>query len=347
MSNNPIHNDQPHRRFNPLLQEWVLVSPNRTQRPWQGKVEKPETLKQVRYDKDCYLCPGNLRINGNRNIEYEGTFVFENDFPALTEVLPQNESKDPIFQIETERGKCRVICYSPDHSKSLSQLSENSILRIVREWVIQSSELGKEYPWVQIFENKGQVMGCSNPHPHGQVWAQSHIPSIANRKQQAQLSYFKEHKRALLTDYTGRELISEHRIVVQNSQWVVVVPFWAAWPFETLVLPKFSVSRLTELTTYQQEKLAEILKILTTKYDNLFQCSFPYSMGWHGAPFDGKSHPEWVLHASFFPPLLRSSSIKKFMVGYEMMAEPQRDITPEAAAKLLRQLSSVHYMEAL
>jgi len=258
---------------------------------------------------------------------------------------PSFKNNDPLFKMATEQGESRVICFSPDHSKTLPQLSVNEIAIVVDTWQQQCIELGETYLNVQVFENKGSVMGCSNLHPHGQVWAQQQLPTLVMKKQQAQQAYMAEHKRNLLQDYVAREIANKTRVVVMNDDWLVVVPYWAAWPFETLVLPRFSVSRITELSREQKNSLAHILKKITIKYDNLFECSFPYSMGWHGAPFDNKRHDEWTFHGSFFPPLLRSASVRKFMVGYEMMAEAQRDLTAEQAAQRLRDSSDIHYKE--
>lgn len=337
--------EHPHRRYNPLINEWVLVSPHRAKRPWQGQVEAGSKLNEEAYDSSCYLCAGNTRINGQVNDQYQSTFVFENDFAALQAGTPHHINDDPLFKMETEQGQSRVICFSPHHSKSLPLLTEDEITSVVAVWKSQSEELGQRYQWVQIFENKGAVMGCSNPHPHGQVWAQHHLPTIVAKKQSAQSEYYEKYSNTLLGDYASRELEHKERLVVDNDDWLVVVPYWAAWPFETLLLPKFEIQRMSELTASQARTLADILKKLTIKYDNLFACSFPYSMGWHGAPYDNTDHPEWRLHASFFPPLLRSATVKKFMVGYEMMAEAQRDLTPEQAAERLRSLSDIHYSE--
>lgn len=338
--------EHPHRRYNPLINEWVLVSPHRAKRPWQGQVEKLEVEKRPSYDEKCFLCSGNTRINGEVNDKYENTFVFKNDFAALKTDTPQVSSDDPLFKMATEQGESRVICFSPDHSKTLPQLSVKEITEVVKTWQSQCEEIGKTYNWVQVFENKGSMMGCSNPHPHGQIWAQQQLPTLVEKKQNAQSAYLQEHGSNLLEDYVKREIENKERIVVSNDDWLVVVPYWAGWPFETLLLPKFSIQRMTDLTPQQQVSLADIVKQITTKYDNLFNCSFPYSMGWHGAPYDGEVHAEWTLHASFFPPLLRSATVRKFMVGYEMMAEAQRDLTAEQAATRLRDASDVHYTES-
>lgn len=337
--------EHPHRRFNPLINEWVLVSPHRAKRPWQGQVEKLDEEQKPSYDEKCFLCSGNTRINGEVNDKYENTYVFTNDFAALKQDTPKVSTDDPLFRMATEQGESRVICFSADHSKTLPELSVEDISKVVSTWQAQCFELGERYHWVQVFENKGAVMGCSNPHPHGQIWAQQQLPTLVEKKANAQAEYLAEYGSNLLQDYAVKEILNKERVVVENDDWVVVVPYWAAWPFETLLLPRFIVSRMTELTAQQKVSLADILKKITIKYDNLFNCSFPYSMGWHGAPYDGKAHPEWTLHASFFPPLLRSATVRKFMVGYEMMAEAQRDLTAEQAAERLRNLPDTHYKE--
>jgi UDPglucose--hexose-1-phosphate uridylyltransferase len=339
-----------HRRRNPLTGNWVLVSPQRNARPWQGQIEKESSLVPPHHDPTCYLCAGNRRANGAINPHYHGPYVFDNDFAALHPDhfdLP-NHDQDDLMQSQNVSGKCRVICFSPDHARSLPQLELFAITTVVDEWRRQTTELGLIYPWVQVFENKGAVMGCSNPHPHGQIWAVDHLPSEITLEDSHQQSYFATHGRALLSDYAQREQESGERIVLTTQHWLAVVPYWAAWPFEVLLLPLAPVQRLPELNSAMRADLALALKKLTTRYDNLFRCSFPYSMGWHGAPFIPTANPaqmpHWQLHAHFYPPLLRSSSVRKFMVGYEMLAEAQRDLTPEAAAAALRSAGDLHYL---
>ena len=351
--------DHPHRRHNPLTGEWVLVSPHRAKRPWQGQQETVDRAARPAHDPTCYLCAGNLRVNGERNPDYQGCFVFENDFAALTPDTPAAQDgaagADPLFRSMSARGTSRVICFSPDHGKSLPQLALPALREVVDTWAAQSAELGATYRWVQVFENKGAVMGCSNPHPHGQIWASSYLPALPAAEDRQQRDYFARHGRALLRDVAEREAAARERVVVETAHWLAVVPYWAAWPFETLLLPKFAVRRLEDLDDAQRDDLAIALKRLTTRYDNLFETSFPYSMGWHGAPYPGQAGdaaaPEdtapWQLHAHFYPPLLRSASVRKFMVGFEMLAEAQRDLTPEQAAERLRAVpDDIHYLDA-
>jgi len=320
-----------------------LVSPHRAKRPWQGQSEEPSNEQKPSYDPNCYLCAGNTRINGEINPDYTGTFVFENDFAALKKDTEDASESEGLFQFQTEQGCSRVICFSPDHSKTLPELTNDQRMQVVDCWKKQTADLGQQYQWVQVFENKGAMMGCSNPHPHGQVWAQQHLPSDPAKKLTQLGEYYSTYSRPLLLDYARQEVEKQERVVCQNNHWVVVVPYWAAWPFETLLLPLFDVQSLDSISDQQTESLAEIIGEITTRYDNLFETSFPYSMGWHSAPFDNQAHPEWTLHAHFFPPLLRSASVRKFMVGYEMMAEAQRDLTPEQAADRLKALPVQHY----
>ena len=338
--------DHPHRRKNPLTGNWVLVSPHRAKRPWQGQQETPDHATRPTHDPACYLCAGNQRVTGEINPDYEGTFVFTNDFAALTTDAPEApESDDPLFQTGSARGTSRVICFSPDHSRSLPELPLPAIGGVIKTWCEQSEELGANYPWVQVFENKGAMMGCSNPHPHGQIWANSFLPNEATTEDTHQLAYHQTRAKPLLLDYARAES-GGPRAVVETKHWLAVVPYWAAWPFETLLMPKAHVLRLPDLTAEQRADLAIALKKLTSRYDNLFMCSFPYSMGWHGAPFQPGDQAHWQLHAHFYPPLLRSATVRKFMVGYEMLAESQRDLTPEQAAERLRAVSDIHYNES-
>lgn len=337
--------DHPHRRYNPLTGEYVLVSPHRAKRPWQGQQEKVDNSPRPAHDPTCYLCAGNTRVNGVHNPDYKGTYVFENDFAALLPDTPDAPPPaDPLFQAESARGTSRVICFSPDHGKTLPELALPAIEQVVDTWCDQAQELGRSYRWVQVFENKGTVMGCSNPHPHGQIWASSFVPNLPAAEDRNQRAYFAEQGRPMLLDYAEREAAAAERVVVQTDHWLAVVPYWAAWPFETLLLPRFAVRRLEDLTREQRADLAKALKLLTIKYDNLFQTSFPYSMGWHGAPYDGSDGAPWQLHAHFYPPLLRSATVRKFMVGFEMLAEAQRDLTAEQAAERLRALPDEHYL---
>jgi UDPglucose--hexose-1-phosphate uridylyltransferase len=338
--------DHSHRRRNPLTSDWVLVSPHRAKRPWQGQVEKPQINQNESHDPDCYLCSGNTRINGEINPNYTGTFVFTNDFAALMQDTPQAElSNDDLFTLQAARGTSRVICFSDEHNLTLPELSVCAIEGIIKTWQEQVAELSKDYVWVQVFENKGAAMGCSNPHPHGQIWANDFIPNEVAKAEVNQKNYFDKHQSPLLFDYAKKESADGSRTVVETEHWLAVVPYWAAWPFETLLMPKFKCARLVDLSSDQNADLAIAIKELTSRYDNLFQCSFPYSMGWHWAPNNLTETDHWQVHAHFYPPLLRSSTVRKFMVGYEMMAEPQRDLTPEQAAEKLQQVSEIHYNE--
>lgn len=337
--------DHSHRRFNALTGDWVLVSPHRAKRPWQGQEEQVQQEQRPSYDPTCYLCPGNTRVGGENNPKYTTPYVFTNDFSALTSDTPAGGSDDPLFQVKSERGLCKVICFSPDHSLTLPQMAATNIQQVIALWQQQTQELAAlDYiNNIQIFENKGAVMGCSNPHPHGQIWAQESIPQSLTKECEHQQHYWQSHGNSLLADYLTRELEQKVRVVVETEHFVTLVPFWATWPFETLILPKRAQAHITEMNTEEVADFANILKITTTRYDNLFSTSFPYSAGIHQAPFDGKEYPEWHWHMHFYPPLLRSATVKKFMVGYEMLGEPQRDITPEQSARILRELPDQHY----
>jgi UDPglucose--hexose-1-phosphate uridylyltransferase len=338
--------DHPHRRFNPLTDEWVVVSPHRTKRPWLGQVETPPPDTRPAYDPECYLCPGNARAGGAINPAYANTFVFENDFAALMPDVPPGEFAEsaadgpPLLRAVSERGICRVLCYSPRHDQAMPQLSQEELRLVVDSWAEQYLEIGG-HDWVRqvlIFENRGAMMGASNPHPHGQIWGTSFFPGIFARESRSQLDYYTAHGRTLLSDYLAIEIERGERIVCLNEHFVALVPFWAVWPFETMVIARRPVATIPELSGDERNGLAAVLKELTTRYDALFQVAFPYSMGFHQAPTDGAAHPEWHLHAHFLPPLLRSATVRKFMVGFELMGEPQRDITPEQAAARLRAL---------
>ncbi|WP_268123090.1 UDP-glucose--hexose-1-phosphate uridylyltransferase [Roseivirga pacifica] len=337
--------NNPHRRFNPLTNEWVLVSPHRAKRPWQGKTESLPADNRPSYDPNCYLCPGNTRAGGLENEKYTSTSVFTNDFGALLPEGEEEKSSNGLLVSETVKGICRVVCFSPDHSLTLPLMSESHIEEVIRLWQTQYAELGaKDFiNYVQIFENKGEIMGCSNPHPHGQIWATSNIPDEPFKENKAQKAYYAEHGRTLLGDYLKQELAAGERIVLENEHFVALVPYWAVWPYETMLISKRAVQHIGQLSDEEVASYADIMKRLTVKYDNLFETSFPYSSGIHQAPTDGESHPEWHLHMHFYPPLLRSATVKKFMVGFEMMANPQRDITAEYSAKVLRELPEVHY----
>ncbi len=341
---NPV--DHPHRRLNPLTGEYVLVSPHRTKRPWQGKRETPPPDNRPHYDPGCYLCPGNVRAGGNQNPAYANTFVFNNDFSALLLEMPESPPPDhPLFVFQATQGICRVICFSPRHDLTLPEMPQPDIRAVVDVWAGQVMELGANYRWVQVFENKGEIMGCSNPHPHGQVWATNWLPNEVAKEEFHQHAYFQQHNHPLLMDYAQLELERDERIVIENGDWLVVVPYWAVWPFETLLLPRRHVLRLPDLSDAERDSLADILKRFLTRYDNLFNVAFPYSMGWHGAPNDTADYTHWQLHAHFYPPLLRSATVRKFMVGFEMLAESQRDLTAEQAAARLREQSEVHYKQ--
>jgi len=334
----------PHRRRNPLTGQWVLCSPHRATRPWNGQQETATVAQRPAHDPHCHLCAGNTRASGKTNPKYPATHVFDNDFRALLDdsATPASASH-PLLESAPVRGTNRVICFSPRHDLSLAQMPEIDIAGVIETWVHESIELGAKYRWVQIFENKGAVMGCSNPHPHGQIWASDVIPTLPALEDQNQRAYFSAHRCPLLADYAELEIKQADRVVCLNEDWLVVVPFWATWPFETLLLPRFPLSRLSDLSPGRHLALAALLRQLLVLYDNLFKTDFPYSMGWHGAPFDGTDPTPWQLHAHFYPPLLRSATVKKFMVGYEMLSESQRDITPESAAASLRDQPTVRF----
>ena len=334
-------NSFPHRRKNILTGEWILVSPHRTKRPWQGEVYSDKQEKRPEYDPGCYLCPGNKRANGEENPDYKSTFVFTNDFPALLEDVKKKEVRlKNLLIAKSEKGICRVVNFSPRHDLTLAEMKENDIEKVIEVWQSEYENLGsiRGINNVQIFENKGTMMGNSNPHPHCQIWAQSSIPMEISKETKNFKKYFEQKKKSILSDYLKLELKIQERIVYTNSSFVVVVPFWAVWPFETMIIPKRKIVNVLRLTSKEKKDFAVALKVITSKYDNMFQTSFPYSSGIHQAPTDGKEHEELHMHMHFYPPLLRSASIKKFMVGYEMLAEPQRDLTPEQCAKILRDL---------
>ncbi|SRR6266542_178994 len=339
-----------HRRYNPLLDEWVLCSPHRLHRPWQGRVEPLHTESRPAYDRDCYLCPGNERARGARNPSYEATFVFDNDYPALTSSSSDADTLDasPLLRAEAESGRCRVLCFTRRHDLTLARMSSADIRLVIdaasAECVAMSTP---DIGYVQLFENKGELMGCSNPHPHAQIWATRHVPTIPARKASSQRRYFAAHGSDLLGDYLDDELRASERIVFANAHWVVIVPFWAVWPFQTIVLPRRRVGALDELDNAERDALAMALKQITVRYDALFQCDFPYSMGWAPAPANAKNDPSWRLHAEFLPPLLRSATVRKFMVGYELMAEAQRDFSPEEAAARLRDQSAAQIPDTI
>jgi UDPglucose--hexose-1-phosphate uridylyltransferase len=338
--------EHPHRRYNALTGEWILVSPHRAKRPWQGQVETAPPDTRPAYDPACYLCPGNARAGGKTNPPYTGTFVIDNDFPAL---LPDTPTDEPVthslFRLEGERGFCRVVCFNPRHDLTLGQMEPDQIRPVIDTWAEQTLDLGGRdfIRYVQVFENKGAAMGASNPHPHGQIWATGRLPREIDKEIATQRDYYAAHGVTLLADYLAEEQRRQARIIYANAHWAVLVPFWAIWPFETLLISTRPARSIPELDDAEHEALADALHQITARYDNLFRTLFPYSMGFHQQPTDGQEHPYWHLHAHFYPPLLRSATVKKHMVGYEMLGTPQRDITPEQAAARLRELSAVHY----
>jgi len=333
-----------HRRYNILTGEWILVSPHRTKRPWQGKKDAPLEIPKIEYDPNCYLCPTNTRANGEVNPDYKDTYSFKNDFAALVEDQEPEIFEDEMLLAKTEEGICKVVCFSPNHSLTLPLMEVENIVKVVNLWQEEYKELGSKpsINHVQIFENKGAIMGCSNPHPHGQIWAQNSIPEVVLQKQKQQKKYFDKNNRSLLGDYLKKEIELNERILLKNDHFVALIPYWAVWPYEAMIAPLKHYQHIGQLNNEEKEAFAELIKTLTIRYDNLFKTSFPYSSGIHQSPTD-EEHPEWHFHLSFYPPLLRSADVKKFMVGYEMFANPQRDITAEQAAETLRNLSCVHY----
>jgi UDPglucose--hexose-1-phosphate uridylyltransferase len=334
-------NRDPHRRFNPLTREWVLVSPHRTQRPWQGQVEAESVAAQPEYDPGCYLCPGNARAGGVRNPDYGATFVFDNDFAALKpDTAPDRFERDGLLIAESEPGICRVVCFSPKHDLTMADMEAADLRQVVDRLVEQYIDLGARpfIDYVQIFENRGAMMGASNPHPHCQIWSSRALPNEVAKEQTAQAEWRERHGTCLLCEYARLESQAGARVVEQNEGFLVVVPFWAIWPFETMVLSRRHLPSIDQLSGPERDLLADILKRITARHDRLFRVSFPYSLGFHQRPTDGAEHPEWHFHAHFLPPLLRSATVRKFMVGYELLGTPQRDITPEAAAARLRAL---------
>ncbi|CAM2066472.1 UDP-glucose--hexose-1-phosphate uridylyltransferase [Sulfidibacter corallicola] len=330
----------PHRRFDPLSGRRILVSPQRNRRPWQGQREPVVNAPRPAYDENCYLCPGNRRANGRINPAYSGTFVFDNDFPALLDASDPVAGDDLLFRADEVRGRCRVLCYAPRHDLGLGDLGRDGIRAVIETWIRECASLGRQYSHVQIFENRGAQMGCSNPHPHGQIWATDSPPELHDVEDTHQRDWFQRRGRALLLEVVEREAALRTRVVAKTNHWLAIVPFWAVWPFELLLLPRFPISRITELRVAEQSDLAEMLERVLACYDGLFDTTFPYSFGWHGAPQDGLARPWWQLHAHFYPPLLRSAGVRKFMVGYELLAESQRDLTPETAAETLRAVIS-------
>lgn len=332
--------DYSHKRFNILTGEWVLVSPHRAKRPWQGQNENVNNEKRPEYDEKCYLCAGNTRINGEVNPKYTDVFVFTNDFAALQKDSPTFKVNDGLLLAESETGICKVICFSPDHSKSLADMAPKEIQHVVFAWQNEYKTLAANpiINYVQIFENKGAVMGCSNPHPHGQIWSQSTLPNEVVKKNTQQLNYHNKNNSSLLGDYLSQELKNQERIIFENDGFVVLIPFWAVWPFETMIVPKRQMSNIVDMSDRETLQYAEAISVITKAYDKLFNTSFPYSSGIHQAPSNGNENNHWHWHMSFYPPLLRSATVKKFMVGYEMFGSPQRDITAESAVKMIREL---------
>ncbi len=332
--------DYSHKRLNILTGDWVLVSPHRAKRPWQGQNETLTIKKRPSHDKDCYLCAGNVRANGEVNPKYENVYVFENDFAALQKDSKTFSLNKGLLKAHSEQGICKVICFDSDHSKSLAEMEIDDITKVIKAWKREFKSLKNEESinYIQIFENKGAVMGCSNPHPHGQIWSQSSLPNEVVKKDKMQFIHFKKTNKTLLNDYLQQELVAQERIIFENKSFIVLVPFWAIWPFETMIIPKRVQKDILGLTAEEENLFAEAISIITKAYDNIFDCSFPYSSGIHQAPTNKNINKHWHWHMSFYPPLLRSATVKKFMVGYEMFGSPQRDITPEVASKLIRKI---------
>ncbi len=332
--------DSSHKRYNILTGEWVLVSPHRTKRPWQGQQEEVTNVKRPSHDPNCYLCSGNIRANGEKNPDYNDIFIFENDFAALQSNTLEFKINEGLLQAKSETGACKVLCFSSDHSKSLADMEVRAIEKVVAAWKHEYQTLGqrKDINYVQIFENKGSIMGCSNPHPHGQIWSQLSLPNEVIKKDQQQKQHFKNNKSSLLRDYLTQELILNERILFENDSFVILIPFWAVWPFETMIAPKRHSQNIGDLNNIESKEFAEAISVITKAYDKLFNTSFPYSSGIHQAPTNNQDHSHWHWHMSFYPPLLRSATVKKFMVGYELFGTPQRDISPEKATEMIKQL---------
>jgi UDPglucose--hexose-1-phosphate uridylyltransferase len=337
--------DHPHRRKNPLTGSWVLVSPHRAKRPWSGQIEKTQSEDKPEHDPGCYLCPGNTRAGGIQNPDYKSVYTFVNDFSALLSDTPSGGNDDFFFKAESVKGLCKVIIFSPSHRLTIPQMKIEDLIDVGNLWKKEYLELAdnKDINYIQIFENKGAMMGCSNPHPHGQIWATESIPEEILKKCSTQEKYFADNRRFMLIDYIEMELKKDERIIYSNDAFAVCVPFWAVWPFETMIVPRKPLSSLIDFSGKDIELLMDAIKYITVKYDNLFEISFPYSAGMHNIPADGKDHPGFIWHMMFYPPLLRSATVKKFMVGYELLAEPQRDITPETSAVKLKELPDIHY----
>jgi UDPglucose--hexose-1-phosphate uridylyltransferase len=337
----------PHRRWNPLRQSWVLVSPHRTQRPWQGEVGQKSAPLEITYDAQCYLCPGNQRAGGASNPPYDGVFSFVNDYAALLPETPavSETPASPLLKGEAARGLCKVLCYHPDHSLTLARMTRQEIRPVVDAWTREYLELGglDWIEYVQIFENRGAMMGASNPHPHGQIWSTGFVPDEPAAETLAQREHLAKTGRCLLCDYVAAEHAAGERIVFENEHFMALVPWWAVWPFEVLLVSRRHLGAMPELNDAERDGLADALNRMAVRFDNLFETSFPYTMGFHQSPTDKSGHPEWHFHAHFYPPLLRSATVRKFMVGFEMLGMPQRDITPEDAAQRLRECSETHF----